>query len=67
MAIPVVSPRVKDSEPSPGQLDTAISRGLVEIIEEYGLTSAEDEAEMGSWSYWMPSPGVRYFTYGEWL
>lgn len=63
MATPLVRPLVKDWKASSGELDAAIARELAEIVEDVGLTSAEEEAEMEAWFCWMPSPGVRYFTY----
>ena len=63
MATPVVRESVEDPKAFYGDLDPAIGEELTQIVEKDDLTSAEEESELAAWFYWVPSPGVRYFTY----
>ena len=63
MTTPVVREAIKDPEAPYGDLDPAIGMELTQIVEKDNLTSSEEEAELAAWFYWVPSPGVRYFSY----
>ena len=63
MVTPVVREAVKNPEAPCRDLDPAIDVGLAQIVEQDNLTSAEEEAALATWFYWVPSPGVRYFSY----
>ena len=63
MVTPVVREEVKNPEAPYRDSESAIEMGLAQIVEQDDLTSAEEEAELAAWFYWVPSPGVRYFSY----
>lgn len=50
-------------ENNPEQLSDNLEQDLIEIFQEAECCSKHDETETTRWTYCIPLPGIRYYSY----
>ncbi len=58
--------KIQGTSTSSERTAAAVVRQLENIVEEAELLSDSGHDETACWFYWVPFPGVRYYSYEEW-
>lgn len=61
------APAIKERHPGAGRPSTRVEQELRDIIQQAEHATEIVPTEMPVWYYWMPCPGVRYYSYEPWL
>jgi hypothetical protein len=58
--------QVRDLKDEPDGLFKKVEQTLPDIVQGAEATSDPHHTESARWFYWIPGPGVRCYSYGEW-